>query len=250
MKMQWNSAWITGGSYGIGRELSLRLAQSGVRVACSARTSDVLHELRDLQPGISPMALDVTDAAAMEKAADEIERIQGPLDLAVFSAGMYEPLPGGLADPELFRRHMEVNYMGVVNGIMAVLPGMRDRGKGQIVIMGSVAGYRGLPRSAAYGPTKAALISLAETLRLELRGSGIDVRLVNPGFVSTRLTAKNRFSMPSLLTPEQAAEHIVRGLQKRGFEIAFPWGFVAWLKLARLLPYRWYFPIIARLTQS
>jgi len=248
--MPWKSAWITGASHGIGRELALGLESGGVRVACSARSGDRLDELHHHHPGVLPKPLDVTDAAAMERAVAEIEDVQGPLDLAVLNAGVYDPLPGGLAEPELFRRHMEVNYMGVVNGLMAVLPRMRERGKGQVVILGSVAGYRGLPGAAAYGPTKAALINLAETLRLELRGSGVDLRLVNPGFVSTRLTAKNRFRMPSLLTPDQAARSIIRGLGRQGFEIAFPWGFVFWLKLARLLPYGWYFPLIKRLTRS
>lgn len=250
MAATWNSVWITGASQGIGRELALQLANQGVRVACSARSADVLEALHDVHERILPLPLDVTDAAATAQAVKDIERVQGHLDLAVFNAGVYEPLPGGLADPEVFRQHMEVNYLGVVNGVMAVVPGMRQRHSGQVAIVGSVAGYRGLPQSAAYGPTKAALIHLAETLRLELRGSGVDIRLINPGFVNTRLTAKNDFHMPSMLTPEAAAECIVRGLQGRDFEIAFPRGFVAWLKLARLLPYRWYFPLIARLTRS
>ncbi len=245
----WNSVWITGGSQGIGRELAIELARQGVRVACSARSTNTLEQLHDAHERILPLPLDVTNAGAVARAVKHIERIQGPLDLAVFNAGVYQPLPGGLADPDVFRHHMEVNYLGVVNGLMAVLPGMQQRRGGQTAILGSVAGYRGLPKSAAYGPTKAALINLAEALRLELRGSGVDMRLINPGFVDTRLTAKNEFHMPSMLTPEEAAQRIIRGLQGRGFEIAFPRGFVAWLKLARLLPYRWYFPLIARLTR-
>lgn len=244
----WKSVWITGASHGIGRELAIQMASSGVQVTCSARSADALDKLH-IDYGIRPLPLDVTDAEAMARAVKDIEQPQGPLDLAVFNAGMYEPLPGGLADPQVFRRHMEVNYLGVVNGLMAVLPGMRRRRSGQLAVVGSVAGYRGLPKSAAYGPTKAALISLAETLRLELRGSGVDIRLVNPGFVSTRLTAKNDFHMPSMVSPQQAAEIIIRGLRGRRFEIAFPRGFVTWLKFTRLLPYRWYFPLIARLTR-
>jgi short-subunit dehydrogenase len=126
---------------------------------------------------------------------------------------------------------------------------MRERGHGQVVVVASVAGYRGLPQAAAYGPTKAALINLAETLRLELRGTGVDLRLVNPGFVATRLTAKNSFAMPAILTPEDAARRILTGLARSGFEIAFPRAFVTWMKLLRLLPYRLYFPLVARMTQ-
>lgn len=246
----WRSAWITGASHGIGRELALQLARQGVRVACSARSAETLDQLHTVHQNIMPQPLDVTNAGAMARVVENIEKTQGPIDLVVFNAGVYEPLTGGMADPVVFRQHMEVNYMGVVNGLMAILPRMRERRKGQVAIVGSVAGYRGLPKSAAYGPTKAALINLAETLRLELRDTGVDLRLVNPGFVATRLTAKNDFRMPSMLTSEQAAQRIIRGLQTRGFEIAFPRGFIVWLKLARLLPYRWYFFLINRLTRS
>ena len=250
MKKMVESVWITGASQGIGREMALQLAQQGCSVACTARSADALSVLQDSQPGIIACPCDVTDAGAMAILFDTIETRQGPLDTAVFNAGIYEPVPGGIADPELFRTHMEVNYQGVVNGIMAVLPAMLKRGQGQILIVASVAGYRGLPRSAAYGPTKAALISLAETLRLETLGSGVEIRLVNPGFVETRLTAKNDFPMPAMLTAREAARRIIRALPGKSFEIAFPSVFVAWLKLARLLPYRWYFPLLNRLTRS
>jgi NAD(P)-dependent dehydrogenase (short-subunit alcohol dehydrogenase family) len=216
-------------------------------VAASARDESALRLLHQEASQVLPAPLDVTDARAVEAAVAEIEHAQGPIDLAVLNAGIYEPVPGGLASPELFRQHMEVNYQGVVNCLCALLPGMKSRGEGQIAVLGSVAGYRGLPQAAAYGPTKAALISLAETLRLELRGSGVDLRLVNPGFVATRLTAKNRFFMPSILTPEEAAGRILSGLAGTSFEIAFPLGFVLWMKLLRLLPYRLYLPLTARL---
>ena len=137
--------------------------------------------------------------------------------------------------------------MGVVNCITAILPRLLARGSGQLVIMGSVAGYRGLPKAAAYGPTKAALISLAETLRLELKDTGVSVHLVNPGFVATRLTDRNDFTMPAIRTPAQAAAAILRALQGNGFEVVFPWRFVFWLKLARLLPYSIYFRLAGRL---
>jgi NAD(P)-dependent dehydrogenase (short-subunit alcohol dehydrogenase family) len=242
------SVWVTGASQGIGRALALGLAARGDRVAISARGADALAELAQAHPGLRPEPLDVTDAAATASAIARIEAAQGPIDLAVLNAGVYRPLPGGLAAPEVFAEHMAVNYQGVVNGLCAILPGMRERRRGQIALVASVAGYRGLPQAAAYGPTKAALINLAETLRLELRGTGVDLRLVNPGFVATRLTAQNRFAMPALLTPEQAARAILGGLDGRRFEIAFPWAFVAWMRLLRHLPYALYFPLVARLT--
>ena len=243
------SAWITGASQGIGRALALELAGRGSRVAISARGAEALDDLARHHSGLHPEPLDVTDAQAVATAVAHIEQTQGPLDLAVLNAGIYQPLPGGLADPRVFAEHMAVNYQGVVNGLCAVLPGMRERGHGQVVVVASVAGYRGLPQAAAYGPTKAALINLAETLRLELRGTGVDLRLANPGFVATRLTAKNSFAMPAILTPEDAARRILTGLARSGFEIAFPRAFVTWMKLLRLLPYRLYFPLVARMTQ-
>jgi NAD(P)-dependent dehydrogenase (short-subunit alcohol dehydrogenase family) len=249
MILPWTSAWITGASEGIGRALALSLAREGVKVACSARSADTLFELASAHTGIDAVPLDVTDSTGVARAINQIEDSLRPIDLAVLNAGIYQPVPGGLTDPDVFRDHMEVNYMGVVNSLMALLPRMKERGRGQVAIVASVAGYRGLPQASAYGPTKAALINLAEILRLELRDSGVDIRLVNPGFVATRLTDQNDFRMPSLLTPEQAAAFIIKGLQGKDFEIAFPRGFVASLKLARLLPYRWYFPIIARRTE-
>ncbi|MFZ0788873.1 MAG: SDR family NAD(P)-dependent oxidoreductase [Chromatiaceae bacterium] len=242
------SAWITGASQGIGRALALELAGRGARVAVSARGASALTELAQHHAGLRPEPLDVTDAQAVATAMARIEESQGPLDLVVLNAGIYQPLPGGLAEPRVFAEHMAVNYQGVVNGLCAVLPGMRERARGQVAVVASLAGYRGLPQAAAYGPTKAALINLAETLRLELRGSGVDLRLVNPGFVATRLTAQNRFAMPSILTPEDAARRILAGLAGSRFEIAFPFGFATWMWLLRLLPYRLYFPLVARLT--
>lgn len=241
------SAWITGASQGIGRALAQELAQSFTTVAISSRDAQALAGLESGQSRLAAFPLDVTDVGSTADTVAAIETVQGPIDLAILSAGVYQPLPGGVDDPAVFQQHMDVNYMGVVNALMALLPRMKERGRGQIAIMGSVAGYRGLPKAAAYGPSKAALISLAETLRVELDGSGIDIRLINPGFVSTRLTAKNDFDMPAIMTPQQAAKRIVRGLNGRAFEIAFPWRFVAWLKLGRVLPYRLWFPLARRM---
>jgi NAD(P)-dependent dehydrogenase (short-subunit alcohol dehydrogenase family) len=245
----WGSVWITGASQGIGRALAFELARRASRVAVSARGEQALHEMHRLHPALLPVPLDVTDAEAVAAAIGRIEDAQGPLDLAVLNAGIYEPLPGGLADPSVFREHMAVNYQGVVNALCVLLARMKARRRGQVAIVGSVAGYRGLPQAAAYGPTKAALINLAETLRLELRGTGVDLHLVNPGFVATRLTAKNRFNMPGIVSPEEAARRMLLGLGSQAFEIAFPRGLVARMKLLRLLPYRLYFPLVARATR-
>ena len=248
MNSAWRTAWITGASQGIGRALAIQLAYShGVHVAASSRNAADLEYMHAENPDVHPFALDVTDHDAAAKAVGRMEATLGLPDLVVLNAGTYEPVDAATVSLEQYRHHMEVNYMGVVNCIAAILPRLLARGSGQLVIMGSVAGYRGLPKAAAYGPTKAALISLAETLRLELKGTGVDVRLVNPGFVATRLTDRNRFTMPAIQTPAQAATAIIRGLQGSGFEVVFPWRFVFWLKLARLLPYGLYFRLAGRL---
>jgi short-subunit dehydrogenase len=145
-------------------------------------------------------------------------------------------------------RHQQVNYVGALYVLDAVLPAMLQRGSGHLSLVGSVAGYRGLPQSLAYGPTKAALINLAETLYLDLQASGVGVSLVNPGFVETPLTAGNRFSMPALISPAQAATEILAGWARGEFEIHFPKRFTLWMKTLRVLPYALYFPAVRKFT--
>lgn len=241
-------AWITGGSDGIGRALAIRMLQKGDwQVAVSARSEDRLKALSDAHPGIVSFPLDVTQPAEVVRVVDAIEDAQGLPDRVILNAGIYEPMQAGDVREEDYAVHMQVNYLGVTNCLAAVLPRMLARKRGQIVIMGSVAGYRGLPNALPYGPTKAALVNLAESLRAELQGTGVDIRLVSPGFVATRLTQKNRFPMPAMVTADEAADAILRGLERTSFEIAFPKRFVAWLKLLRCLPYAWYYRIARRM---
>ena len=193
----WRTAWITGASTGIGRELALKLAAKGIPIAATARSKDKLDSLAAETTGITPFAADVTDPAGLAELTEQITADIGPVDLAILNAGTYAPLDAGKNfDAELFRKTVDVNYLGVTNAIAAVLPGMLERGKGHIAIVASVAGYRGLPKAAAYGPTKAALINLAETLKPELEPHGITVSIVNPGFVRTPMTAQNDFPCP------------------------------------------------------
>jgi short-subunit dehydrogenase len=191
------------------------------------------------------VALDVTDANAVQTAARTLQA-SGPLDCVVYCAGHYAAMRGYAIDLVDMQRHMAVNYTGALHVLNAVLPAMLARGVGHISLVGSVAGYRGLPNSLAYGPTKAALIHLAETLYLDLRNRGIGVSLINPGFVQTPLTARNDFAMPALLTPAQAAVAIVQGWAKGRFEIHFPKRFTLWLQLLRILPNRAYFYLVSR----
>jgi len=248
--LPWKTAWVVGASSGIGRAVALRLAAAGVHVAASARDEAALGELaREAGENISVYPLDVTDDAAVSDVLAEIEAARGSVDLAVLSAGVW--LPFRLDDLQIaaFRTSMDVNYMGTVNAVAALLPGLRDRDAGQIAIVSSVAGYFGLPKSATYGPTKAALINLAEALKTELDGSGVKISLVNPGFVETRLTAKNSFPMPFMMQPDAAAERIVGGLASGRFEVAFPRRFVLMLKAAGLSPYPVFFWGIRKLVR-
>lgn len=247
------TAWITGAGSGIGRALALRLAGDGWRVAVSARTAaDLLQlaaEASEMAGTIVPFPLDVRDEAAIRAAVAEMAERFGAIDRVVLNAGTHIPM--GLADfaSGPARTLMEVNYMGVVNGLAAVLPYLTRQGWGQVAVVSSVAGYGGLPTAAAYGPTKAALINLCESLRPECERAGIDLRLICPGFVDTPLTRRNDFPMPALVGAEDAAAAIVRGLDGRRFETAFPWGFTRFLKLLRLLPYRLYFALSGRLVR-
>lgn len=244
-------AWVTGASSGIGEALALGLARRGWTVAASARRAErlrVLAAAEDVAGRIHPFPLDVTDEAAVREAVVAIETQLGPIEAAVLNAGDWAPMAARDFDVALCRRLIETNYLGVVHGIGALLPRQLARGRGRLLLNASVAGYRGLPRAAAYGATKAALINLAESLRLELGGSGVVVRVINPGFVRTALTAKNDFAMPALLEPAEAARRILDDFDGEGFELSFPRRFTWYLKLLRCLPYRLYFPLVRRAT--
>lgn len=242
--------WMTGASSGIGRALCLGLARRGWRVAASSRSCDKLQTLADEAPDdtVSVFPLDVTDRGAVEDTVRRIEHDLGPIDACILNAGDYRPMKARDFDIDLFRRLTEVNYMGVIHGLGALLPHMLERRRGRVLLTASVAGYRGLPLAGPYGATKAALINLAETLRAELADSGVVIRVINPGFVKTPLTDKNHFHMPALITPEEAAAAILREFDGDHFEITFPKRFTWFLKLLRLLPYRLYFPAIRRTT--
>ena len=172
----------------------------------------------------------------------------GPLDLVLYCAGYYKEMRATEFDLQVMLQHQQVNYVGALYVLAAVLPHFVARKAGHISLISSVAGYRGLPKSLAYGPTKAALINLAETLYVDLQDSHVGVSLICPGFVETPLTAQNKFTMPGLIKPEQAAEEILRGWQRGEFEIHFPKRFTLWMKALSLLPNALYFPIIRRFT--
>ena len=237
--------WITGASAGIGRALALRFAGAGFRVAASARSAETLAELAAQSGGrIEAVPLDVTDAAAVQAAAARL----APIALAVLNAGTHEPMGAADFSTARLRRLFEVNLFGVAHGIEAALPDMLGRRAGKLAIVASVAGYGGLPTAVAYGATKAALVNMAEALKLELEGTGVSLALICPGFVETPLTAKNDFPMPFLIPAERAAERMFDGLLGDAFEITFPRRFAWLMKAVNLLPYALYFRLVRRAT--
>lgn len=238
--------WITGASSGIGFALAERLAGEGHSVAISARSAEKLLELQRANKNVTAVPLDVTNQQAVHQAIEEIEKIDA-IDVAVLNAGAWFLMDAAELDVSKVRQAIDVNLMGVFFALEKLIPLMKARGKGHIVIMASVAGFRGLPRSVAYGPTKAALINLAETLKPELEQFGIKVSVINPGFVDTPATKDNPFPMPDLITSDEAARHIAKGIEKGNFEIIFPWRFAIAMKLLRILPNGIFFSLMHKI---
>jgi short-subunit dehydrogenase len=229
--------WVTGASSGIGAALVQELVRRGCRVAASARRADRLEALGSR---VLAVPLDVTDRDAVIAAERRVREELGGLDIAVLNAAYWQQFTVDAWDADVLRSHFDTNVMGMAHGVEAVLPEMRRRGTGTIVGMASVAGYRGFPRSEAYGATKAAEINMLEALRIDLRPFGITVQTVCPGFVRTDLTAKNTFPMPFMLEPDDAARRICRGIEKEKAEIVFPFPMMLGMKALRLVPVRLY----------
>ena len=239
--------WVVGASSGIGEATARALHAQGAQVVVSARNARALDAWVAQHPGSAAVALDVTDAAAVADAARTLLR-QGGIDLVMYCAGHYREMRATALNMADLKQHLDINYTGALHVIDAVLPSLIARGSGHVSLISSVAGFRGLPKSLAYGPTKAALTNLAETLYLDLGPLGVGVSVVHPGFVQTPLTAQNDFTMPALITPDQAAQAMVDGWANGAFDIHYPKRFTRWMKLLRLLPYRLYFPAVRRFT--
>jgi NADP-dependent 3-hydroxy acid dehydrogenase YdfG len=245
-------AWVTGASSGIGAAVALELVRRGFTVAASARRIEALEELalsaQGLPGRIIAHPVDVTDAQAMADVVRAIELAHGPIALAFLNAGVAPYTRAMGLDFAAFEQAFWVNVMGVVHGLGPLIETMRARGRGQIGVNASIAGYRGLPRAAAYGASKAAAIHLCEALRFDCEQIGITLQLINPGFIETPLTAKNDFPMPFLMSMDEAGRRICDGFACGGFEVIFPRRLAFILKLMRILPYRLYFPLVARAT--
>ena len=242
--------WITGASAGIGRALALHLAAGGYRVAVTARRQEALEALAAADPErLFAFPGDVTDAAAMGRIVAAIEATHGPIALAILNAGVYHAQERDGFDAALVRATLEANLGGALNGLGPLLAAMLPRGRGQIAMVGSLGGYRGIPGSLGYGASKAALIYLAEGLRLTYARRGLTIQIVNPGFVATEMTDANDYAMPFIMGADEAARLIAAGLARGGFEITFPRR-LAWLvKAMHVLPDVLFFPLMARATR-
>jgi len=228
--------WVTGASTGIGAALARELADRGAHVAVSARSADQLAEVAAGRMAVVPV--DVTDRAATVAAGQVVRAALGGLDVAVLNAGTWSSFHVEPWDSQLFADHLQVNVMGAVHTMEAVVPQMLAAGSGRVVGVASVAGYRGLPGSEAYGAGKAAMINLLEALRGSLAPRGVVVQTVNPGFVTTRMTDRNRFPMPFKVSAEAAARTIADGIARDRAEIVFPLPMAVLMKALRLVPVR------------
>jgi short-subunit dehydrogenase len=252
---QGKTVWLIGASSGIGRSTASALHALGARVIVSARNAQALKDFVDSHPGTNANGRARAVAQPLDVTVDgDIQRVMQiimgcePIDCAVYCAGTYKELRATEFNLREMLEHQRINYLGALQMLDAVLPHFLVRQSGHISLVSSVAGYGGLPKSMAYGPTKAALINLAETLYLDLSEQNIGVSLICPGFVDTPLTAQNKFNMPALITPDEAAQEIIKGWAKGEFEIHFPKRFTQWVKAIKMLPYRLYFPAIKKFT--
>ena len=239
------SVWLIGASSGIGLATAKALHAAGAKVVVSARKADLLQQFVDAHAGAQAVVLDVSDAVAITQAAKYVQAQQG-LDVVMYCAGYYVPVRASDYSLSEMLRHLDINYTGALRVLDAVLPELLPQQRGHISFISSVAGFRGLPQSLAYGPTKAALINLAEALYYDVSPHGIGVSVINPGFVETPLVAGNDFPMPALISSTKAAQEILKGWRKGEFQIHFPKRFTRMLLLLRMLPYRWYFALVRR----
>ena len=239
--------WVIGASTGIGAAIARELINAGAHVALSARSR---HRLEAIAEGTTAIvaALDITELASVQKAALTVRTALGGLDLVIVAAGTHIPMRADQFDRVRAESLLAVNLHGPLNCLDAVLPTLLKQGQGGIALVASVAGYGALPQALIYGPSKAALIHLAEGLYLDLHKRGIGVHLVNPGFVDTPLTQRNDFAMPALMSAHKAARRTLDGIAAGRFEIHYPRRFTVWLKLLRLLPYPAYFWAVRRFT--
>ena len=240
--------WVIGASSGIGEACAKALLLQGAKLALSSRRTERLNQIA-LTAGVGQtlvIPLDVTDNAQLQDGYQTIMSTWGGIDLLLFVSGMYVPLRADNFDVKVAEKTIDANLLGPMRAVALVLPEMLRAHSGHIAIVGSVAGYSGLPKALAYGPSKAAIINFCENLYYDLLPTGVSVHMISPGFVATEATAKNDFEMPALISAEEAASEILTGIQQGEFDIHFPKRFSRFLKFLRILPYPIYFWIVRR----
>jgi len=241
--------WVTGASSGIGKELTRKLVKKGWRVAISARSEEKLKALTDEAPDqIIPVPLDITDADAVAAAVDRIETEHGPIARAVLNAGVYIPIKAEAPSYEDYAKTFAVNLNGTAACVSAVVPKFVERRSGQLVIVSSATAFGGMPTASAYGATKAALLNMAECLRIELHRFGVHVQCITPGFVETPAQDDNEFPKPFMVSAEKAAARMAGGMTSKRFEVTFPRRFTWMLKAIYALPRGWHIPLVRKQT--
>ena len=242
--------WITGGGTGIGKAVAIKFANQGWNVAISGRRENILKEVEDNNQNIKSFSLDVKNKERCFEVAENIRKEFGDIDICFFSTGTWDPKKEREIDIEQIEKVFKVNFFGTLNCVKAVEDHFRNKKNGVITIVSSIAGYKGLPNSTGYGPSKAALNNLAESLHFDFGRFGVRVCLVSPGFIKTPMTDKNDFKMPFLKTPEYSAEKIYDGLiNSNQFEIHFPKTLTLILKFFKIIPDRLYFYLIKKMTK-
>ena len=242
--------WITGGSTGIGKALALKFARKGWKVAISARRENLLKEIEENNRNIVSFPLNVTNKENCISIFQDIVNKLGNVDICVFSTGTWNPKKEKEIDVEQIEDVMKVNFFGTLNCIKSVEKYFKEKGNGQISIVSSIAGYRGLPNSTGYGPSKSALNNLAESLYFDFKRYGVRISIISPGFIKTPMTDKNDFKMPFLKTVDYAADKIYEGLiNSKKFEIDFPKQLTLILKIFKIMPNKLYLSLVEKLTK-
>lgn len=235
--------WLVGASEGLGRELAAQLSALGVDLILSARNADRLNELARSLPGKSQVIpVDIADSASVRAAASKAGHIDG----VVFLAGVYWPQAAQDWTPDEVEAMCDINFTGAARVVGAVIGPMVDRDAGHIVLTGSLSGFRGLPGAIGYAASKAGVMALAESMQCDLRNTGVEVQIANPGFIKTRLTDKNNFTMPFIMDPKDAARHMVEHMQSGQFKKSFPTLFSWVFRGSQFLPDWLYFRLFGR----
>ena len=226
--------WIVGASEGLGKALARQMDAKGATLILSARSPEKLSHIAASLSSATALPMDVTNAKSVSTAMAQAQHA----DAVLYCVGTYEPMQAKDWNASAIEQMIDTNFTGAVRILAGMVPNFVTRGSGRIMLIGSLSGYRGLPAAIGYSASKAALMHLAENLLIDLKGTGVTVQMANPGFIKTRLTAKNDFDMPQLMSPDAAATHVMNAINSGRFETAFPRPFAWVFKWGRYLPRR------------